>query len=57
MSVKFRHYARIVNLRYQGFTTDEVCERLSISSDQYYVYIGRGRNMLRSCLAEKGVAT
>jgi RNA polymerase sigma factor (sigma-70 family) len=51
----FRRYGRIVNLRYQGYSTDEVCRRLSISREQYYVYLGRGRSMLRACLNEKGI--
>jgi len=50
----FPRYGRILNLKYQGFATDDVCVRLKISSDQYYVYLGRGRSLLRSCLEERG---
>ncbi len=55
LAESFRRYGRIVNLRYQGYSTEEVCGRLSISREQYYVYLGRGRSMLRACLNEKGI--
>ena len=48
-------YARILNLRHQGYSTGEICRRLQINREQYYVYVGRGRKLLRDCLAEKGV--
>ncbi|MDH3889456.1 MAG: ECF-type sigma factor [candidate division Zixibacteria bacterium] len=51
----FSKYARIVNLRYQGYSTEEICRRMVLKPEQYYVYVGRGRSMLRDCLAEKGV--
>lgn len=51
----FPKYARIVNLKYQGYATDEVCSRVGLSKEQYYVYLGRGRSLLRTCLKDKGV--
>jgi RNA polymerase sigma factor (sigma-70 family) len=49
------HYARILNLSYQGYGTDDVCERLGIVPNNYYVALSRGRTMLRRCLESKGV--
>lgn len=49
-------YARILNLRRQGFKTDEVCQRVGVTAEQFYVYLNRGRTMLRSCLNERGVS-
>lgn len=49
-------YARILNLRRLGYDTDEVCRRVGVSSEQYYVYLNRGRNLLKACLSERGVA-
>ncbi len=51
----YPRYSRIVNLHYQGYDTGEICERLRINREQYYVYIGRGRSLLRNCLIEHGV--
>jgi DNA-directed RNA polymerase specialized sigma24 family protein len=50
----YTKYARILNLRYLGYNTDEICDKLKVSSDQYYVYVGRGRSLLRDCLEKKG---
>lgn len=52
----FPRYARILNLRFQGYATEEVCERVGVSREQYYVYLGRGRGKLRRCLGDKGVS-
>jgi RNA polymerase sigma factor (sigma-70 family) len=46
-------YARILNLHYQGYGTDEICDRLGISSGHFYVLLWRARSMLELCL-EKG---
>ena len=48
-------YARIFHLHWQGFTTQEVCEEIHVTREQYYVYLGRSRSMLRDCLQEKGI--
>ncbi len=50
-----RRYARILNLRYQGFSTEEICERLGVSISNCYVLLSRARTMLEECL-EKGEA-
>jgi RNA polymerase sigma factor (sigma-70 family) len=48
-----RRYARILNLHYQGFSTEEICERLGVSVSNCYVLLSRARAMLEQCL-EKG---
>jgi RNA polymerase sigma factor (sigma-70 family) len=49
------NYARILNLSYQGFATGDICERLRISANNFYVALSRGRSILRRCLEAKGV--
>lgn len=50
--LNLRH-ARIVNLSYQGFQVVEICDRLSISSANYYKMLSRARDTLKRCLARK----
>lgn len=45
-----RRYARILNLHYQGYSTEEVCEKLDVSCDHAYVILYRARSMLQICL-------
>lgn len=49
-------YARILNLAHQGFATAEVCARVGITANNYYVTLSRGRSMLKDCLQRKGVS-
>ena len=51
----YRRYIRVLNLVHQGFTTEEICEKLTVSRNNLYVMVTRGRQMLRDCLAEKEV--
>lgn len=46
-------YARILNLKYQGFTVDEICRKLDMTPNNLYVTLMRARAMLRKCL-DKG---
>ena len=48
-----RRYARILNLHYQGFSTEEICQRLQISENNCYVLLFRSRSLLKNCLDEK----
>ena len=48
-------YARIINLHYQGYTTDEVCGRLNMTPNNSYVALSRARSMLTECLEKGGV--
>lgn len=45
-----RRYARILNLHYHGYSTEEVCERMGISVTNCYVLLSRARLMLEKCL-------
>ncbi|HUV29824.1 MAG TPA: sigma-70 family RNA polymerase sigma factor [Acidobacteriota bacterium] len=47
-----RRYARILNLRYQGYTTREVCRKIGVTRDNLYVMLSRARSMLKSCMDE-----
>jgi RNA polymerase sigma factor (sigma-70 family) len=46
-------FARILNLHYQGYTTDEVCRKMGMKRGYYYVVLSRARSILSACL-EKG---
>ena len=46
-------YARVLNLHYLGFTTDEICDRMRLSRTNSYVILSRARLVLKGCL-EKG---
>lgn len=43
-------YARVLNLIYQGYTTNEISGKLKINQNHLYVMLNRGRGMLKSCL-------
>lgn len=45
--------ARVLNLHYLGYTTQEICDRLNISSNNLYQILCRTRSLLKHCL-EKG---
>lgn len=45
-----RRYGRALNLIHQGYRTDEICKRLSMSRNYLYVTLNRARSMLRLCL-------
>lgn len=45
-----RRFARALNLRYQGFTVEEIAAKLEIKTDYLYVVLARARSMLEACL-------
>ena len=49
-------YARILNLSHQGYTTEQICDRIQMTANHYYVSLNRGRSLLRHCLDSKGVS-
>jgi RNA polymerase sigma factor (sigma-70 family) len=49
-------YARILNLHYQGYSTQEVCEKLGLRTEIYYSVLSRAREKLRLGLERGGVA-
>lgn len=47
-------YARILNLNYQGYSTEEICDRLSMTRGNCYTLLMRARQALLSCLEKQG---
>jgi RNA polymerase sigma factor (sigma-70 family) len=45
-----RRYARILNLKNQGYTADEICRRLNVTTNNFYSILHRARKMLETCL-------
>lgn len=48
-------HARVLNLRYQGYTSDEICRIMNITRNNMYVILSRARAALELCL-KKGDA-
>lgn len=49
-------YARVINLAHQGYTTDEICQRLSLTPQNCHTLLSRVRAKLRECLERSGVS-
>jgi len=47
----FPRYARVLNLVQQGYGTEEICERMTISRNNLYVLLSRGRKVLKDCIS------
>ena len=47
---KYSKYARVLNLVYQGYGTQEIIGKLGITRNNLYVILNRGRSLLKSCL-------
>ena len=47
--------ARILNLRHQGFSIDEIGQRLKMTRNSVYVTLSRARAMLKDCLEERNL--
>ena len=45
-----RRHARILNLRYQGYDTEEICSKIGITRNNVYIILSRARSMLKQCL-------
>lgn len=45
-----QRYARVLNLRYHGYETEEICRRLEITRSNLYTITSRSRDALRECL-------
>lgn len=50
----YPRYARVLNLKYQGYSTEQICEKLRITRDNLYVLHSRARAELKGCLAKGG---
>lgn len=49
-------YARVLNFAYQGYKVDEICRKLNITHNHFYVTLNRARSLLWTCL-DKGEVT
>ncbi|MDH4156905.1 MAG: RNA polymerase sigma factor [candidate division Zixibacteria bacterium] len=49
-------YARVISLHSQGYTTEEVCARLKVTTNNLYTILSRSRAALRACLEEENLA-
>ncbi len=43
-------YARVLNFHHQGFTVDEICERLKVTRNNLYSILSRARSLLEHCM-------
>ena len=43
-------YARVLNFVHQGYQTEEICKRIIVTPNNFYVILKRGRSMLQNCL-------
>jgi RNA polymerase sigma factor (sigma-70 family) len=43
-------YARILNLVHLGFKSDEICQKMKITRNNFYVTLNRARSLLWTCL-------
>lgn len=43
-------YARILNLHYNGYKVEEICQKLALTRNNIYIILSRGRSLLRECL-------
>jgi len=48
-----KQHARILNLHFQGYSTDDICRRMKITRNACYTSLSRARAMLRECLSQK----
>jgi RNA polymerase sigma factor (sigma-70 family) len=48
-------YARIINLRYQGFSTEEICQKMNLTRNNVYTILMRARSLLKQCLETGGI--
>ena len=49
-------YGHAVLLHYQGYTTREVCEKLGVTPQNFYMILSRARAMLKRCLESGDIA-
>jgi RNA polymerase sigma-70 factor (ECF subfamily) len=50
-----KRYVRVLNLKHQGFSVDEICQRMNIKQNYLYVILHRARLALQACLDGKEV--
>jgi RNA polymerase sigma factor (sigma-70 family) len=47
---RFPRYAAALHYSYEGYATPEICQLMSVSTQNLYVILNRGRSYLSSCL-------
>ena len=45
-----KRHARIINLHYLGYTTEEICQKFNICPNNLYLLLFRARAVLKRCL-------
>lgn len=50
-------YARILNLKYQGFSTGEISAKLETTPSNVYNILSRARSLLKLCLEKEDIRT
>lgn len=45
-----KRYARILVLRYQGYSAEEICDKFKITSKNLYMILSRARVLLKRCI-------
>ena len=45
-----QRHARILGLHHQGYNIDEICDRLKMTKNGFYIALSRARKMLEICL-------
>ena len=45
-------HARVLNLSYQGYSTEEICKKLKVKESHLYVLLMRARKTLLACLGK-----
>lgn len=43
-------YARVLNFKYQGYPTEEICDRMEMTRNGLYIVLSRARSLLKVCL-------
>jgi len=47
-------YARVLNLVYQGYETEDICRRMNLKRNTLYSHLSRARWLLMACLKKGG---
>jgi len=50
---KNTRYARILNLKFQGYTAKEICDKMELTPNNLYIIVSRARSMLSSFLEQE----
>ncbi len=48
-------YARVLNLKFQGYTVKEICDKMDLTPNNLYIIVSRARSMLLSFLEQEGI--